>query len=57
MLLCNVVVRQEDNGTVYVECMDPTAVLDLVDNPAVHDLAQEVRRRLDRVLAATVDAR
>lgn len=52
LLPCNVVVRQEDNGTVHVEFMDPAAVLDLVDNPAVHQLAKEVRERLDRVLAA-----
>lgn len=52
LLPCNVVVRQQDNGTVHVECMDPAAVLDLVDNAAVHDLALEVRQRLERVLAA-----
>lgn len=57
LLPCNVVVRQEDNGTVHVECMDPAAVLDLVDNPAVHALAQDVRQRLDRVLAAVADGR
>jgi uncharacterized protein (DUF302 family) len=52
LLPCNVVVRQDDGGTVHVEFMDPNAVLDLVDNPAVHDLATEVRERLLRVLAA-----
>ncbi|MCO6412746.1 MAG: DUF302 domain-containing protein [Thiogranum sp.] len=52
LLPCNVVVRQEDDGTVHVEFMDPAAVLDLVDNPVVHQLAKEVRERLDRVLAA-----
>ncbi len=57
LLPCNVVVRQEDNGIVHVECMDPAAVLDLVDNPAVHALAQDVRQRLDRVLAAVADGR
>ena len=52
LLPCNVVVRQEDNDTVHVEFMDPAAVLNLVDSPAVHALAAEVRERLDRVLAA-----
>lgn len=52
LLPCNLVVRQEDDGTVHVEFMDPKAVLDLVDNPAVHALAADVRERLDRVLAA-----
>ena len=52
LLPCNVVVRQEDTGTVHVEFMDPQAVLDLVDNPAVHELAQEVRQKLERVLQA-----
>ena len=52
LLPCNVVVRQDDGGTVHVEFMDPNAVLTLVDNPAVQALAQEVRERLDRVLAA-----
>jgi uncharacterized protein (DUF302 family) len=52
LLPCNVVVRQDDGGTVHVEFMDPNAVLTLVDNPAVQALAQEVRERLGRVLAA-----
>lgn len=52
LLPCNVVVRQEENGTVYVEFMDPAAVLNLVDNPAVGELAGEVKSRLERVMAA-----
>ena len=50
LLPCNVVVRQDDQGRVWVEVMDPKAVLQLVDNPNVADLAAEVRQRLDRVL-------
>lgn len=52
LLPCNVVVRQEHGGTVHVEFMDPAAVFNLVDNPAVQQLAKEVRERLDRVLSA-----
>lgn len=52
LLPCNVVVREDEAGAVHVEMMDPAAVLDLVDNPDVNDLATEVRSRLERVLAA-----
>ena len=57
LLPCNVVVRQDDDGTVRVEFMEPNAVLALTDNPAVHDLAQAVRQRLERVLVAVADGR
>jgi len=52
LLPCNVVVRQDNSGAVYVEIMDPNAVLDLVDKPAITDLAREVRQKLERVLQA-----
>jgi uncharacterized protein (DUF302 family) len=52
LLPCNVVVRQDDDGVVHVEFMDPGAVLGMVDNPAVHDLAKDVNERLNRVLEA-----
>jgi uncharacterized protein (DUF302 family) len=49
LLPCNVVVREEDNGGVWVGFMDPEAVLNLVDKPKVHALGKEVRARLQRV--------
>ena len=52
LLPCNVVVRQDESGAVRVEFMDPAAVLDLVDNPAVTELAGEVKSRLERVFVA-----
>jgi uncharacterized protein (DUF302 family) len=52
LLPCNVVVRQDEQGTVHVEVMDPNAVLNLVDNPAVPQLAAEVRGKLEQMLAA-----
>lgn len=52
LLPCNVVVREDAEGRVHVEVMDPRAVLELVDNPGVAALADEVRGRLERVLDA-----
>ncbi|MEN8108628.1 MAG: DUF302 domain-containing protein [Pseudomonadota bacterium] len=49
LLPCNVVVRQEEDGSVTVAFMDPVAVLGLVDQPGVEALASEVRGRLERV--------
>ena len=51
LLPCNVVVRQENDG-VTVAFMDPAAVLDLVENPEIADIASKVRTRLLRVCDA-----
>jgi uncharacterized protein (DUF302 family) len=50
LLPCNVVVRQQPNGEVRVEMMDPGAVLTLVDRPDVAELANEVRSLLVQAL-------
>jgi uncharacterized protein (DUF302 family) len=52
LLPCNVVVRQDAQGKVLVEIMDPKVVLQLVDNPEVGSLASDVRQRMERVLQA-----
>lgn len=51
LLPCNVLVREDDAGTVHVDFMDPQSVLSLVDHPGVAPLASEVKSRLERVLA------
>jgi uncharacterized protein (DUF302 family) len=52
LLPCNVVVREDPGGKTIVEIMDPQAVMQLVDRPEVGAIAAEVRKRLERVLAA-----
>jgi uncharacterized protein (DUF302 family) len=50
LLPCNVVVREDTEGKVIVEIMDPRAVLKLVARDEIAGIAGEVRARLERVL-------
>ena len=49
LLPCNVVVREEEDNTVTIAFMDPQAVLSLVQQPGIHDLATAVKAKLERV--------
>lgn len=52
LLPCNVIVYAADDPRhSVIAALDPVAVLSLADNEAIRPLAQEVRNRLQRVLA------
>ncbi len=51
LLPCNVVVRQTAGG-IAVDIIDPESMLSVVDHPAITDLANEVKDRLQRVAGA-----
>lgn len=54
LLPCNVVVREEADGSLVVGFMDPVAVLQLTNDQEVGRVAHEVRQRLERVRSALV---
>ena len=49
LLPCNVVVREEDDGSITVAFMDPAAVLGIVDREEVTKLGIDVRGKLEKV--------
>jgi uncharacterized protein (DUF302 family) len=50
LLPCNVIVY-EKNGSTAVAIFDPIVMTQVIDNPGVQPIAEEVRMRLQRVLA------
>jgi len=49
LLPCNVLVREEEDGSVTVSFMDPSAVLQLVEQDGIGELAGQVKEKLERV--------
>jgi uncharacterized protein (DUF302 family) len=49
LLPCNVLLREEADGSITVGFMDPAAVLGLVEQADIANLAGEVRSRLEQV--------
>ena len=52
MLPCNVVVRDAGNGQTEVAAIDPVASMQAIDNPELKRAAEQVRAKLERVVAA-----
>jgi uncharacterized protein (DUF302 family) len=51
MLPCNVVVRDAGNGQTEVAAINPVASMQAINNPALKVAAQDVRAKLERVIA------
>ena len=52
LLPCNVLVREDQDGKVHIDFMDPVSVMSLVNDPGVEPLANEVKGLLQGVQAA-----
>ena len=50
MLPCNVVVQDADGGKTEVAAIDPAASMQAIDNPALGEIAEEVRTKLKAVV-------
>jgi uncharacterized protein (DUF302 family) len=50
MLPCNVIVQQHADGTIEVSAVDPVASMQAIENPALAEVAKEVRAKLGRVI-------
>lgn len=52
LLPCNVVIREEEDGSITVSMIDPEAMFTVVDNPAVADKVAEVKASFERIMSA-----
>ena len=50
MLPCNVIVQEKVTGQVEVSAVDPSASMQSIENKELHDIATEVRARLQKVI-------
>jgi uncharacterized protein (DUF302 family) len=50
MLPCNVIIREMSRTEVEVSAIDPVASMQAIDNPALVQIADEIREKLRRVL-------
>lgn len=50
MLPCNVIVQEKEEGQVEISVVDPVASMKAIENDELHDIANEIRARLQRVV-------
>ena len=52
MLPCNVIVQEKTPGMVEVSAVDPMASMRAVENPALGEIADDIRTKLQKVINA-----
>ncbi|KPK89708.1 hypothetical protein AMJ80_09415 [bacterium SM23_31] len=52
LLPCNVIVYETGDKETDVSAIEPDAMMSVVDNPDIHEIAREIRQRLHRVIDA-----
>ncbi|QCK16901.1 DUF302 domain-containing protein [Mangrovivirga cuniculi] len=50
LLPCNVIVEENDNGSIEVSAVDPVTSMGAVENDKLNNIAGEVRSRLQKVI-------
>lgn len=50
MLPCNVIIQEKREGEVEVSAIDPVASMKAIENPALFEIAQQVQRKLQKVV-------
>jgi len=52
MLPCNVIVQELEPGQVEVAAIDPLASMQAIENPELQAIAEEIRKKLQKVIEA-----
>ena len=52
MLPCNVILQETTDGQVEISAVDPVASMQAIQNPRLEKVAEQVREKLKRVVAA-----
>ncbi len=52
LLPCNVIVQEREPGTVEIAAVDPVSSMEAVSNENIRPIADEIRRKLERVIIA-----
>ena len=50
LLPCNVVVQEHEEGKVEVSAVDPLGMMQMLENPDLKEVAQQVQERLQKVI-------